>query len=62
MTGGRPTVGLVNAAEHWQAWLLRCGGDYATDEERRDAYRDFKADLASHTEVFSADDDNHGNP
>lgn len=35
----------MNAAEHWQAWLDRYGDDYATDEERRAAYRDFKANL-----------------
>jgi hypothetical protein len=56
----RHTVGFVNAAEHWRAWLHRYGDDYATDEERRAAYRDFKANLAALTDVFS--DDNHDNP
>lgn len=61
MSGGRHTVGLVNAAEHWGVWLDRYGDDYATDEERRAAYRDFKANLAALTDVFSADD-NHDSP
>jgi hypothetical protein len=52
----------MNAAVHWQAWLDRYGADYATDEERRAAYRDFKANLARLTELFSADDEDHGNP
>ncbi|WP_176470911.1 hypothetical protein [Mycobacterium avium] len=51
----------MDAAEHWRAWLDRYGDDYATDEERRAAYRDFKANLAELTDVFSADDD-RGNP
>ncbi|MBS4730526.1 hypothetical protein MSM1_20105 [Mycobacterium sp. SM1] len=42
----------VDAAEHWLAWLARYGDDYATDEERRAAYRDFKANLAALGEVF----------
>lgn len=29
---------------------------YTTDDERRAAYRDFKANLATITEVFSSDD------
>lgn len=41
----------MDAAEHWQAWLERYGDDYATDEERRAAYRDFKANLARLTEA-----------
>lgn len=41
----------MSAAEHWQAWLDRYGDDYATDEERRAAYRDFKANLADYTET-----------
>ena len=61
MSDGRYTVGLVNAAEHWQAWLDRYGDDYATHEERRAAYRDFQANLAALTNVFSADD-HHDNP
>ena len=57
MSGGRHTVGLVNAAEeHWRAWLDRYGHDYATDEERRAAYRDFKANLAALTGVFTDQD------
>jgi hypothetical protein len=59
MSEGRYTVGRVNTAEHWRAWLDRYGDDYATDEERRAAYRDFKANLARLTEMFSAGDD-HG--
>jgi hypothetical protein len=50
----------MKAAEHWRAWLDRYD-DYATDEERRAAYRDFKANLAELTDVFSASDD-HDNP
>jgi hypothetical protein len=37
-------------------WLQRYGADYATDEERRAAYRDFKANLARLTEMFSDGD------
>lgn len=51
----------MNAADHWQAWLHRYGDDYATDEERRAAYRDFKANLATLTDVFSTDTE-HDNP
>lgn len=47
----------MSAAEHWQAWLDRYGDDYATDEERRAAYRDFKVNLADYTERFSAGGD-----
>lgn len=36
----------VNAIEHWRRWLERYGDDYASDEDRRAAYRDFKANLA----------------
>lgn len=46
----------MNAAEHWEAWLQRYGADYATDEERRAAYRDFKANLARLTDLFSRED------
>ena len=46
----------MDAGAHWQAWLERYGDDYATDEERRSAYRDFKANLARYTEMFSRDD------
>ena len=53
MSGGRYTVGPMNAAEQWQAWLQRYGADYTTDEERRAAYRDFQDNLATLTEVFS---------
>ncbi|BBY14397.1 hypothetical protein MMARJ_51370 (plasmid) [Mycobacterium marseillense] len=61
MSGGRRSMCLVKPAEHRQAWLDRYGDDYATDEERRAAYRDFKANLAELTAVFSAVD-NHDNP
>jgi hypothetical protein len=54
-------MGLVKPAEHWQAWLDRYGDDYATDGERRAAYRDFNTNLAELTAVFSAGDD-HDNP
>ena len=51
-------MGNMDAGEHWQAWLQRYGADYATDEEeRRAAYRDFKANLARLTEMFSRGDD-----
>ena len=43
----------MDAAEHWQAWLERYGADYTTDEGRRAAYRDFKDNLATLTQVFS---------
>jgi hypothetical protein len=59
MSGGRYTVGLVNAAEHWQAWLERYGADYSTDEERRAAYRDFKGNLARLTEMVSGQEHDH---
>ncbi|MGO9696614.1 MAG: hypothetical protein ACLPYO_23340 [Mycobacterium sp.] len=59
MSGGRYTVGLMDAAEHWQAWLERYGADYNTDEERRAAYRDFKSNLARLTEMFSGQDHDH---
>ncbi len=62
MSQPRPTVGLMTPAEHWEAWLDRYGDDYATDEERRAAYRDFKANLASLTQAFSAGDVDHRNP
>ncbi|ASW98460.1 MULTISPECIES: hypothetical protein [Mycobacterium] len=52
----------MSAAEHWQAWLDRYGDDYTSDEERRAAYRDFKANLARLTEMFSAGDDDDGTP
>lgn len=44
----------MNAAEHWAAWLDRYGDDYATDDDRRAAYRDFKANLARLTEAADA--------
>ena len=47
----------MEADEHWQAWLDRYGADYDTDEQRRAAYRDFKANLARLTEMFSRDDE-----
>ncbi len=49
----------VEASEHWQAWLERYGDDYATDEECRAAYRDFKGNLARLSEMFSRDDQEH---
>lgn len=49
----------MDAAQHWQAWLERYGADYATDEERRAAYRDFHANLAETRAVFSQSDDMH---
>ncbi|ASL18453.1 hypothetical protein MYCOZU2_06108 (plasmid) [Mycobacterium intracellulare subsp. chimaera] len=58
--GGGHNMGLVKPAEHWQAWLDRYD-DYATDGERRAAYRDFNTNLAELTAVFSAGDD-HDNP
>lgn len=42
---------MMSAAEHWQAWLDRYADAYATDEERRAAYRDFKSNLARLTEA-----------
>jgi hypothetical protein len=48
-------VGTMNTAEHWTAWLQQYGEDYETEAERRAAYRDFKANLATLTEVFSTD-------
>lgn len=44
----------VSAAGHWQAWLDRYGDAYATDEQRRAAYRDFTANLAEMREVFGS--------
>lgn len=49
----------MGASDHWQAWLDRHGDDYETDEERRAAYRDFKANLAEIQDVFSQADDMH---
>jgi hypothetical protein len=54
-------VGTMNAAEHWTAWLQRYGDNYATEAERRAAYRDFKANLATLTDVFSTETE-HDNP
>ncbi len=53
------TMSIMDVGEHWQAWLERYGGDYATDEERRSAYRDFKANLAEIRAVFSQPEDMH---
>lgn len=47
----------MNAAEHWQAWLDRYGDIYETDDERRAAYRDFKANLAEMRSVFGLDNE-----
>lgn len=54
---GRYSVGLMDAAEHWQAWLERYGADYSTDDERPAAYRDFKSNLARLTEMLSGQDE-----
>ncbi len=51
ITRPQPKVEQMDAAEHWQAWLERYRDDYATDEERRAAYRDFKANLARLTDA-----------
>ncbi len=40
------------SAEHWAAWLDKYGDDYATDDERRAAYQDFKTNLASLKTAF----------
>jgi len=48
---------VLEAGEHWHEWLKRYGADYETDEDRRAAYRDFKANLARLTEMFSREDD-----
>ncbi|WP_157897209.1 hypothetical protein [Mycobacteroides salmoniphilum] len=47
-------MAVMTEAEHWQAWLDRYGADYATDEARRAAYRDFHTNLAALTEAFNA--------
>lgn len=49
-------MGNMNAAEHWTAWLQKYGDDYATDDERRAAYQDFKTNLATMQDVFSQSD------
>ena len=36
-----------------QAWLDRYADYYDTDDERREGYRDYKANLATMTEVFA---------
>lgn len=61
LSEGRNTMGFMNAAEHWRAWLDRYGADYATDDELRAAYGDFKANLATLVDVFSTDT-GHDNP
>ena len=48
----------VDAADHWHRWLDRYGDDYATDDDRRAAYRDFKANLAILDFVFNGADQN----
>lgn len=45
---------VLTEAEHWQAWLDRYGNDYATDEQRCAAYRDFHTNLAALKEAFTA--------
>ena len=66
MSDARHTVGEMEAntpqpgtAEHWAAWLDRYGDDYATDDERRAAYQDFKTNLTQMQAVFSQHDDRH---
>lgn len=44
------------SAEHWAAWQERYGDDYATDTERRAAYRDFQTNLATMQSVFGQHD------
>jgi len=44
------------SAEHWAAWLEQYGDDYATDTERRAAYRDFQTNLATMQSVFGQHD------
>ena len=44
------------SAEHWAAWLERYGDDYATDTERRAAYRDYQTTLATMQAVFGQRD------
>jgi hypothetical protein len=51
---------FMNAAENQAAWMRKFGGDYATDAERRAAYRDFKANLATLAEVFGQEMFGHG--
>ncbi len=53
-------MNALSAEEHWRAWLDRYATDFATDEERRSAYRDFLSNLAELREVFGADDDDDG--
>lgn len=36
----------MSAEEHWHAWLDKWGDAYATDEERRAAYKDHQDELA----------------
>ena len=43
------------SVEHWTAWLDRYGDDYATDDERRAAYQDFKTNLATMQAAFHLD-------
>jgi hypothetical protein len=40
-----------------QAWLDRYGDWYSTDEDRRAAYRDYRANLAELTAIFNMDGD-----
>lgn len=47
----------MNAAEHYAEWLKRYGDVYDTDDERRAAYRDFKANLAELRSVFGLDNE-----
>ena len=63
MSEARRTVRAMDAntppkpgtPEHWAAWLDRYGDDYATDDERRAAYR--AGYLAAHERVNDGDAD-----
>lgn len=46
------TVGVMDDLKHWHAWLARYGDDYATDPQRRAAYRDALTNLAELKAVF----------
>ena len=67
MSEARRTVEVMDAntpptpgtPEHWAAWLDRYGDDYATDDERRAAYRDFQTNLATMQAVFLQPDHMH---
>ena len=44
------------STEHWALWLEKYGDDYATDNERRGAYQDFRTNLTTVQDVFSQPD------